>query len=328
MKKIILFLTVFTLTTAFLFGCSKVEKENENDAINANQEGAQQLKELRQQGESQQEKEPQESNVFGKVADLVKDFGGKLQNVSLQAPEDEVKKSMEENYGEYVSKGLLTKWENDPLNAPGRMTSSPWPESIEIQIIKKISEDEYVVEGEINEITSVEKINGGAAAKRPIILKVKKNDSQWSIVDVTYRDYLENNSILYENTLYGFRFSLPESWKGYTIITDQWEGYSLQEEQKITESGPMISIRHSQWTSENPRQDIPIMIFTLAQWNALRQDDFHIGAAPIGPRELGRNSQYVFALPARYNFAFPAGYEEVEEIIGNNALHPITLSQD
>lgn len=67
------------------------------------------------------------------------------------------------------------------------------------------------------------------------------------------------------------------------------------------------------------------MIFTLEQWNALLEGKFHIGAAPIGPTELGRNSKYVFALPARYNFAFPEGYEEVEEIIKKNPLQA-TLS--
>jgi hypothetical protein len=37
--------------------------------------------------------------------------------------------------------------------------------------------------------------------------------------------------------------------------------------------------------------------------------------------EFGRNSRYVFALPARYNFAFPKGYEEVEDILNGNPLH-------
>jgi len=62
------------------------------------------------------------------------------------------------------------------------------------------------------------------------------------------------------------------------------------------------------------------MVFTLEQWDALQQGKFHIGAAPIGPTELGRNSKYVFALPARYNFAFPKGFEVVEEIINTNPL--------
>lgn len=131
-----------------------------------------------------------------------------------------------------------------------------------------------------------------------------------------------SKSIIYTNTQYGFKFTLPESWGGYTIIVDKWNGVSTGGSQPI-ETGPIVSIRHPLWTANNPRQDIPIMIFTLTQWKLLQQEKFHIGAAPIGPSELGRNSSYVFALPARYNFAFLTGYEEVENILNNNPLQPI-----
>lgn len=40
----------------------------------------------------------------------------------------------------------------------------------------------------------------------------------------------------------------------------------------------------------------------------------------MGPKELARNSKYLFALPARYNYAFPTGYEEVEKILEGNPL--------
>jgi len=62
------------------------------------------------------------------------------------------------------------------------------------------------------------------------------------------------------------------------------------------------------------------MIFSLNQWSSLQLEQFHIGAAPFGPQELGRNGNYVFALPARYNYAFPTGFEEVEQILENNPL--------
>jgi hypothetical protein len=62
------------------------------------------------------------------------------------------------------------------------------------------------------------------------------------------------------------------------------------------------------------------MVFTLNQWNSLRQEVFHIGAAPVAPSELGRNNYYVFALPARYNYAFPPGFKEVENILANHPL--------
>jgi hypothetical protein len=67
------------------------------------------------------------------------------------------------------------------------------------------------------------------------------------------------------------------------------------------------------------------MVFTLDQWNSLEHDKFHIGAAPVGPSELGRNNRYVFALPARYNFAFPEGYEEVEKIMESKPLEAAQL---
>jgi hypothetical protein len=120
----------------------------------------------------------------------------------------------------------------------------------------------------------------------------------------------------YKNEQYSFSISLPDSWIGYTIITDIWTGNTTgnQGEQLFTE-GPLISVRHPLWTAAVPRQDIPVMVFTLNQWQDLANDKFHIGAAPIGPSELGRNAKYVFALPARYNYAFPAGYEEVDQIV-------------
>lgn len=128
---------------------------------------------------------------------------------------------------------------------------------------------------------------------------------------------------VYENTQYGFRFTLPDSWKGYTIVTDKWEGISAGDAQGDKVSGAKLSIRHPEWTAEQPRQDIPILVFTVDQWNDLQQDKFHIGAAPIGPSELTRNDKYVFALPARYNFAFLDGYQEVEDILKSNPIQPM-----
>ena len=131
----------------------------------------------------------------------------------------------------------------------------------------------------------------------------------------------EQQQVIYTNTQYGFSFSLPLSWEGYQIIESKWEGYAPGSQGDVTiEQGPIISIRHPEWTSANPRQDIPIMVFTLAQWDLLQQDKFHIGAAPIGPSELGSNIKYVLALPARYNFSFLEGYEEVEKILESNPL--------
>lgn len=131
-------------------------------------------------------------------------------------------------------------------------------------------------------------------------------------------------TITYENREYGFRFTLPATWSGYSVSVDTWTGNAAGDELGDVPfaQGPVISIHHPLWTGGTSRQDIPIMVFTLEEWRSLQEDKFHIGAAPIGPSELARNAEYVFALPARYNFSFPVGYEEVEEILRG---HPLTV---
>jgi hypothetical protein len=134
----------------------------------------------------------------------------------------------------------------------------------------------------------------------------------------------QTETLEYENAQYGFSFSLPQNWKGYSVMLDKWIGQSLdnQDSQELSAQteGPEIILRHPLWTSLVPRQDIPIMIFTIAQWDSVQQEKLSLGPAPIPPSELGRNAGYVFALPARYNFAFPVGFEEVEKIIEGKPL--------
>lgn len=306
MKKVFLLALVLLLSVS-LFGCM------DNEGNGAQVPGEDQSAETSQQtGETDEEA----------IAGLVGAFGSKLQTVSLLAPGDILKENIQESYGDFVSSTLLEEWLSDPQNAPGRLVSSPWPDRIEMLSLEKLSEAAYEVKGEIIEITSAEEASGGIAAKRPVTLVVEKIEDSMLITAVTLGAYEETGPLSYQNTHYGFNFSLPESWKGYTIVNSEWEGFAPggSENDGAVETGPMISIRHPLWTSENKRQDIPIMVFTIDQWDSLQQEEFHIGAAPVGPKELGRNAQYVFALPARYNFAFPPGYEEVEEILESNPL--------
>ena len=261
------------------------------------------------------------------VAVLVESFGNKLQQVSLLAPPEDLKKSMEDNYGRYLTSELLAEFLNDPDNAPGRLTSSPWPDRIEITSTEKTSEGLYKVAGTIIEVTSTEQGTENAAAKRPITLDVKKVDGKWLISSVVLGVYEAGSQIVYMNRGYGFTFTLPENWSGYTIVAEAWEGRSVggSTSGQITETGPKFLIRHPEWTKENPREDIPVMVFTLAQWDKVLQENISLGAAPIGPTELGRNSTYVFALPARYNFDFLTGYQEIEQILAENPLKPFNL---
>lgn len=255
------------------------------------------------------------------VRALVEEFGKKMKMVSLTVPDDVAKASIQEHYGNDISNSLLEKWQNDPQSSLGRRVSSPWPDRIDIMGMEKW-EKGYMVKGEIIELTSVELANGGAAAKQPIELEVERIGGHWLINGVSLGNYVTTDPVSYENSQYGFCFYLPESWQGYTIITGEWEG--MKEAEMVT-TGPLLSIRHPDWSSVQPRQDIPIMVYTQAQWDALQRGEFFVSAAPINPRELGHNSVYVFALPARYNFAFPVGFEEVEEILAGSPLWPAPI---
>ena len=127
-------------------------------------------------------------------------------------------------------------------------------------------------------------------------------------------------SITYSNTLYGFTFTLPLSWTGYTTVNNSWRGIDPNTN-KTVQSGSLILIRNPLWTAAKKRQDIPIMVFTIGQWDSLIRQEYNVGAAPMPPSELGRNAQFVFALPARYNYAFPTGFEEVDKILQGKPLH-------
>ncbi len=137
-------------------------------------------------------------------------------------------------------------------------------------------------------------------------------------VMISYFLYKNTSSVEYKNIRYGFSIELPETWKGYSVTEDQWTGDTAGDQlgEVHYATGTVVSIHNPKWTLQNMHyQDIPIMVFTIHEWNDLLADKFHIGAAPINPTELGRNNMYVFALPARYNYAYPEGWEEVEKVL-------------
>ncbi len=127
--------------------------------------------------------------------------------------------------------------------------------------------------------------------------------------------------IKYNNTEYSFTFSLPADWKGYTAFAKQWDGCPLDAgDCSKPIHGPQIYIRNPKWTEKNHYEDIPVMVFTLDQWNQIQAEKLSVSAAPFPPSELGRNAKYVFALPPRYNYDFSTGFEEVEQIMQSSPL--------
>lgn len=195
---------------------------------------------------------------------------------------------------------------NSDSNEPGQQSEVPNTiDDNKVDENKEVSEQEEIDKDAIDQNEN-DKVD------------IDKDETDKDVIDQEETDKNTTETILYDNTEYGFTFTLPNSWKDYQIISDSWEGISTN--QQPNEHGPFLSIRHPEWTEEKPKQDIPIMILTLTQWSSLEKGEFHVGAAPVGPTVLGQNNEYVFALPARYNYAFPEGYEEVEAILGNQPL--------
>lgn len=296
MKKILIFLMLIIFSCAAI-GCSS------SNIVNTDQENN------------------------SEVTALVEEFGQKLQLVSLVASANDLENSIQENYSSDVTPGMLQQFLNDPADAPGRVAASFWPDRIDITSSEKTSDGAYQVKGNIIEVTSKGQAVTDTTIERPITLEVDNTNGKWLIASVEMGEYQQGNYILYINGQYGFYFQLPQSWSGFTIITDQWQGYSIvgSTSGQITETGEKISIRNPQWTQANPWQDIPIMVFTTAQWNEVQQQQISVGAAPIPPSELGSNSTYVFALPARYNYSFFTGWQEVGQILQGNPLKPFNL---
>lgn len=121
---------------------------------------------------------------------LVQEFGRRLKQVSLLAAEDMVYESMKENYTDLVvSFELFEEWISDPESAPGRLTSSPWPDRIEIDSIERLSEGKYQVEGYVIEVTSMELERCGTSLYRPIVIEVHEIKNHWLIASVKVGPY-------------------------------------------------------------------------------------------------------------------------------------------
>ncbi|HZI31440.1 MAG TPA: hypothetical protein VFF11_03805 [Candidatus Binatia bacterium] len=129
--------------------------------------------------------------------------------------------------------------------------------------------------------------------------------------------------VLYHNAKYDFTFSLPSDWRDYSVSIQQLEdeNYSPAEDKQIVVGHtPMITLRHPQWRADAPYQDIPILIFTRAQWDSLHRGQLWPSIFAGGMMdELWHNQKYVFAMSSRYNAAdVMRGWDEVEDIVRQN----------
>jgi hypothetical protein len=126
-------------------------------------------------------------------------------------------------------------------------------------------------------------------------------------------DRHDKHAVAYVNGEYGFRFDLPDDWRGFRIEIGHWGSGN--------EAGPFLRIRNPRYTISSPTEDIPIMIFTHREWKRVISGDLLVSAAPFPPSEIASNSRYVFALPPRWDYDELDGVEEASRILGGKAMH-------
>ena len=124
---------------------------------------------------------------------------------------------------------------------------------------------------------------------------------------------------VYDNTQYRFQFWLPPEWASCTAEEKTWDGDMLNKGAKA-ESGPLIILRHPLWRDDF-NENIPIMVFTKAQWKLIEDDAMTVSAAPFSPDRIGENKTYVFALPPRWSNATDIPQDEIQKILESNPLH-------
>jgi hypothetical protein len=107
------------------------------------------------------------------VRAVVEQFGLRLRNVSILGPAHVLESSIRREYAPYVTPELLDSWLAEPTTAPGRLTSSPWPERIEIASVTPRSSDRYDVDGEI--------VESASAGRTPVRIDVSRSEGGWRI---------------------------------------------------------------------------------------------------------------------------------------------------
>jgi len=102
----------------------------------------------------------------GDVRSLVSSFSNQMDAVSLLAPD--AAETIRTVYTPYVAASLIEEWAANPSSAPGRLTSSPSPDHIEIESVTKTGTGIYEVTGFVV-LTS----SAGDAGRVPVSLTVE-----------------------------------------------------------------------------------------------------------------------------------------------------------
>ncbi|MDB5225099.1 MAG: hypothetical protein JWL87_51 [Candidatus Adlerbacteria bacterium] len=106
----------------------------------------------------------------------IEGLGSNMKNVSLLAPDAAAQVGAQ--YGLYITPELFAAWQADPKSAPGRQTSSPWPDRVEIAEVS-YKDATATAQGTVVEVTNDDP--EGYAATYPVTIALEKRAEQWLI---------------------------------------------------------------------------------------------------------------------------------------------------
>ncbi len=116
------------------------------------------------------------------IASFIEGFGRQLQKVSLSGSREAAAQAIDQYYTPYLTPETLSLWSNDPMReAPGRLTSSPWPDHITVLSVTKNPDDSYTVVGDVVEMTSEEITHGGNAGSYQATIRLEKRGGGYLI---------------------------------------------------------------------------------------------------------------------------------------------------
>ncbi len=130
---------------------------------------------------------------------------------------------------------------------------------------------------------------------------------------------LDDLKIEFINDKYHFSIYLPKEWEGYQVITEQETGDKESDElfRNIDNEYIVMTIRHPNWTKEEPYQDISLVIFRMEQWNNNVNDATGDDYDLLPHMVPGGDGRYLITInPAAYDDTLRR-YDEVMKIIGN-----------
>jgi hypothetical protein len=128
---------------------------------------------------------PNEADINA-IYRVVGEFGARLKDVGLIAPDQDVITAMDFNLKQLITDRLYQAFVQDTSRIPGRAaSSSPWPEGIEIVSVQRLDNGSYAVVGNQIMMDSDALAHGGNAGETPITLTLKRVNGTWLIDNVT-----------------------------------------------------------------------------------------------------------------------------------------------